>query len=103
MSPARAIKLRPPICVQQKEAQPVKRVPASERTRNQIEQLIEEGVGGNARPLSELMRLSVARVVEEALEAKVDELLGRGYYERRDRQEGSPERVPCRSDPEFRG
>ena len=58
------------------------RVPPSKATKARIEKLLGEGVGSEASPLSELVRLSVEHIVEEALEAKVEELLGRGYYER---------------------
>jgi len=43
--------------------------------------LLARGVGEGS-PVSELVRLSVEHIVEEALEAKVEELLGRAYYER---------------------
>jgi len=59
----------------------VKRVPPSKVTKARIEDLLANGVGEES-PLSELVRLSVEHIVEEALEAKVEELLGRGYYQR---------------------
>lgn len=64
------------------------RVPPSEQTRNLIQQLVQEGIGGEGDPVSELVRLSVQQIIEEALEGKVEDLLGRGYYERRDGQDG---------------
>lgn len=57
-----------------------KRVPASERTRQRIEALLSEGTSGDLQ--SELVRLGVRRLVEEALEAEASEALGRGYYQR---------------------
>ena len=64
-----------------------KRVPPSEQTRQAIEELLEQGrLEGN--PLSELVRLAVRQIVEEALESKVRDLLGRGYYEREGEAEG---------------
>lgn len=58
----------------------MKRVPPSEKTRQLIEGLLEEG-SEQQNPLSELVRLAVRQIVEEALEGKVRDLLGRGYYE----------------------
>jgi transposase-like protein len=55
-----------------------RRVPASQQTREQIDALLTEGSGGDVR--SELIRLGVRRIVEEALEAEVAERLGREYY-----------------------
>ena len=59
----------------------MKRVPPSKTTKARIEELLGTGVSEGS-PLSELVRLSVEHIVEEALEAKVEEILGRGYYER---------------------
>lgn len=61
----------------------MKRVPPSKATKARIEDLLSGGITEGS-PLSELVRLSVEHIVEEALEAKVEELLGRGYYERGD-------------------
>ena len=57
-----------------------KRVPASERRRQRLEALLSEGTEGELH--SELIRLGVRRLVEEALEAESAEALGRGYYQR---------------------
>ena len=63
------------------------RVPASERTRQRIESLLAKGVeDGDVR--SELVRLGVRKLIEEALEGEVEDELGRGYY----RRGGSDER-----------
>jgi putative transposase len=73
-----------------KEKAPMKRIPPSVQTQEQIEQLIKEGSSGADDVLSELVKLAVRRIVEEAMEGGVRDLLGnRGYYERRtDGQEG---------------
>ena len=56
------------------------RIPASEQTHQRLEALLKEGVAnGDAR--SELFKLAVRKIVEEALEAEVSDVLGRGYYE----------------------
>jgi transposase-like protein len=56
------------------------RIPAFEQTHQRLEALLKEGVtDGNAR--TELFRLAVRKIVEEALEAEVSDVLGRGYYE----------------------
>jgi putative transposase len=56
------------------------RIPASEQTHHRLEALLKEGVAdGDAR--TELFRLAVRKIVEEALEAEVSDALGRGYYE----------------------
>ncbi len=58
------------------------RVPPTEKTREALRALFEEGTAGQD-PKGELMRLAMRLIVEEALEAKTRDLLGRGYYERR--------------------
>src|SRR5882762_9823112 len=56
------------------------RIPASERTSQKLSGLLTQGVAeGDAR--SELIKLAVRKIVEEALEAEVAEAVGRGYYE----------------------
>lgn len=57
-----------------------KRVPASVQTDQSIRQLLCSGSGGDVR--SELIRLGVRRIIEEALEREVSEFLGRGFYQR---------------------
>jgi transposase-like protein len=94
----------------------MKRVPPSVRTQEQIEQLVKEGSSGADDVLSELIRLAVRRIAEEAMEGGVRDLLGdRGYYERRgDGQQGhrngyrerrlkSSEGEICYSAPQVRG
>jgi xylose isomerase len=54
------------------------RIPASERTSQQLRDLLTQGVGdGDAR--AELLKLAVKKIVEEALEAEVAEAVGREY------------------------
>ena len=61
----------------------MRKVPASERTRQTVKELIEGRlVSADAR--SELVRLAARLIVEEALEAEVADVLGRGYYEQGD-------------------
>ena len=56
------------------------RIPASERTSQKLSELLTAGVAdGDAR--AELLKLAVRKIVEEALEAEVAEVVGRGYYE----------------------
>ncbi len=59
----------------------MKRVPSSEKTRQAIRELFEQGVD-EGNPKSELMQMAMRLILEEALEAKARDLLGRGYYER---------------------
>lgn len=60
----------------------MERVPPSEKTKAKLQELLERGTRGDVK--SELVRLSVRRVVEETMEAVVRDLLERDYYERRD-------------------
>jgi len=53
------------------------RVPASEQTRKQIAEVLRGDFDKSA-----LLRNAVRLIVEEALEAEVNDVLGRGYYER---------------------
>ena len=56
------------------------RIPASERTSQELNQLLTHGVAeGDAR--SELIKLAVRKIIEEALEGEVADAVGRGYYE----------------------
>ena len=59
-----------------------KRVPASEKTSERIEDLLAAGVSGEKDIRSELIRLGMRKILEEALEAEVETRLGRGYYGR---------------------
>jgi putative transposase len=60
----------------------MQRVPPSEKTKTALRSLLAAGTHGDLK--SELVRLSVRRVVEEALESVTRELLERDYYERRE-------------------
>jgi putative transposase len=67
----------------------MKRVAPGERIEQEIEQLLREGLHTEEQPLSQLIRLSARKVVQEALEKEVEALLGRERYERRsDEQQG---------------
>lgn len=55
------------------------RVPASKQTRKQLEQLFA-GQGESDPSRSDLVKLAARLILEEALEAEVDDVLGRGYY-----------------------
>jgi transposase-like protein len=57
-----------------------KRLPASVQTDQSIRQLLSGGSAGDVR--SELIRLGVRRIVEEALEREVSDFLGRSFYQR---------------------
>ena len=65
-----------------------KRVPASEKTSERIEELLAAGVSGEKDIRSELIRLGMRKILEEALEAEVEARLGRGYYGREGAGEG---------------
>jgi putative transposase len=58
-----------------------KRIPASMRTREALQALIE-GRLASAAGRSELVELATRLIVEEALEGEVRDTLDRGYYER---------------------
>ena len=59
------------------------RVPPSERTKAAIRSLIE-GESGTEDVKGDLMRLAMRMIVEQGLEAKSRDLLGRDHYERRE-------------------
>jgi len=65
-----------------------KRIPASEKTSEQIEDLLAAGVSGEKDIRSELIRLGMKKILEEALEAEVEARLGRGYYGREGEERG---------------
>ena len=60
----------------------MKRLPPSEHTEAAVRELLREGLGEGA-PTSDLVKLAVRQIVEEALQGVVSDVLGRGYYERR--------------------
>ncbi len=65
------------------EDDPVRKVPPSEKTREAIRSLLENGVGDETDPKSELMRLASQLILEEAMDAKARDIVGRDRYERR--------------------
>jgi transposase-like protein len=69
----------------------MKRIPPSERTREAIRTLLNEGTTEAGSAKSDLLRMATRLILEEALEAKVSDLLGREYY-KRDGGEGSGHR-----------
>ena len=58
------------------------RVPPSERTSERLRDVLQEGLADGSDIRSEVIRLAVRKIVEEALEAEVTDVLGRDYYER---------------------
>jgi putative transposase len=56
------------------------RIPGSARTREELQALID-GRLASSDERSALLRLATRLIVEEALEAEVEDALGRGYYE----------------------
>jgi putative transposase len=64
------------------------RIAPSERIEQEIEQLLREGLYTEEQPLSQLIRLSARKVLQQALEKEVEEFLGRERYERRTDAQG---------------
>ena len=65
----------------------MKRVPSSQKTKQAIRALFEQGIN-DGDPKSELMQMAMQLIVEEALEAKVRDLLGREYYQHGEESNG---------------
>src|SRR5262249_62304300 len=59
-----------------------RRIPALRQTAERIEELLAGGGDHDVR--SDLIRLGVRKLVEEMLEAEVEDRLGRAYYHRGD-------------------
>ena len=59
----------------------MKRIPASEKMRKELEALLE-GVNSKEFLLSEILRKGATIILQELLEQEVTEFLGRGHYER---------------------
>ena len=59
----------------------MERIPASERTREQLKALME-GKAEATESNSDLVRLAARLIIEEALEGEAEDVLGRGYYAR---------------------
>jgi transposase-like protein len=60
------------------------RIPPSDQIRQQIEQILKDGIETQNNPLESLLRLGAQLVVQEALEKETTERLGRAYYQRRE-------------------
>ena len=58
-----------------------RRIPASDRSREALSDLIEGRLSSEAGR-SELVQLATRLIIEEGLEAEVRDALGRDYYER---------------------
>ena len=63
----------------------MKRIPPSQKIRNQMHQLLEHGLDGDADTdiTSVIFRLGVERLVQELLEQEVTDYLDREHYQRR--------------------
>jgi putative transposase len=59
----------------------MRRIPASESTREKLKTLVE-GTNAGGELGSDLVRLAARLILEEALEGEADDILGRGYYAR---------------------
>lgn len=59
------------------------KVPRSQMIAQEIAEFLRSGVGGEADVTGTLVRLGAQRVVQEMLEAEVEDFLGRAHYERR--------------------
>ena len=59
------------------------RIPPSEQIRQQIDELLNNGIQAQDSPLNTLLRLGAQLVVQEALERETTERLGRGWYQHR--------------------
>src|SRR5689334_940394 len=59
----------------------MRRIPASESTREKLKTLVE-GTNSGGELGSDLVRLAARLILEEALEGEADDILGRGYYAR---------------------
>jgi len=61
----------------------MKKIPPSEQVRQEISSLLSKGTKADTDLFTELIRKSIQRVIQEALEQEVTDHLGRGHYERR--------------------
>ncbi len=60
----------------------MKRIPPSQRLREEIERLLEGAAEDQQDLLGQLVRLGAERLLQEALEEEVTDFLDRDYYER---------------------
>jgi len=61
---------------------PRQRIPPSERIRQQVAELLQQGIEGQEDPLGMLIHLGAQLLVQEALEQETTERLGRAHYQR---------------------
>ena len=66
------------------------RVPPSQRIAQLITEFLHTGIREETEVTSTLVKLGAQRLVQELLEAEVDEHLGRGHYQRRTTAEETP-------------
>ena len=59
------------------------RIPPSERIREEVNHLLQDGLASQDDPLGMLLHLGARRLIQELLEQEVTDFLGRGHYERR--------------------
>ena len=78
------------------------RLPASQRTREELRALIE-GRLSTASAKDELVKLATRLIVEEALEGEIDEAVGRDYYEHGAARSGLPQWLSDRPAEDGRG
>jgi transposase-like protein len=64
----------------------MKRVPPSTRIREEIDSFLKNGITGETSLASELIKLGAQLIAQESLEKEVTDYLGRGHYERGDRE-----------------
>lgn len=61
----------------------MQRIPPSQRIRQQIQDLLKQGLTGEADLTSTLLQLGMERLVQEIVEQEVSDYLGREHYQRR--------------------
>ena len=61
----------------------MKRIPPSERMRQRINDIMENGLETEEDMTSLIIRLGVERLIQEMLEEETKDYLGRSHYERR--------------------
>ena len=61
----------------------MKRIPPSQRMRNEVEELLSQGLDGEGEITSALARLGMEWLMQELVEQEVTDYLDRGHYQRR--------------------
>jgi hypothetical protein len=61
----------------------VERIPPSQRLRQRLDGLLQDGLHGEQDSGTLVLRLGTERLLQELLEAESKDDLGRGHYERR--------------------